>query len=99
MRQFAQPFAKERFDLLRGESLADPLRGRKIGAGEQPVIRRFKSDAFLPQLALEILMAVETELGRVGKVGAKLDEKRAKVLVHAVEVIEIDHGRGVIDPG
>ena len=44
-------------------------------------------------------MRIEAELGAVGKVGADLDEERAKVLVHAVEIIEVDHGGAVIDPG
>lgn len=58
-----------------------------------------QSDAFLAQLALEIFVAVEAKLGRIGEVGTELDEERPKVLVHTIEVIEIDHGRGVVDPG
>ena len=44
-------------------------------------------------------MAVEAELGRVREVGAELDEEGAEVLILAVEVIDVDHGCGVVDPG
>ena len=43
-------------------------------------------------------MAIEAKLGRVGKVGGELEEERAKVLVAAVEVIDVDHGGGIDDP-
>ena len=43
-------------------------------------------------------MAVQAELGIVGKIGAELQEKRAEVLVHAVEVM-INQGSGLHDPG
>ncbi len=43
-------------------------------------------------------MPVQAELGVVGEVGTKLQEKRAEVLVHAVEVIIIDQGGGFNDP-
>src|SRR2546423_3346273 len=44
-------------------------------------------------------MAVETELGRVRKVRTELQEEGAKVLVQAVEVINVDHGARIDDPG
>jgi hypothetical protein len=44
-------------------------------------------------------MAVEAKLGRVRKVGAELEEEWAEVFVPAVEVIDVDHGGGVDDPG
>jgi hypothetical protein len=36
-------------------------------------------------------VAVDAELAVVRKVGAKLDEERAEVLVYAVEVVLVDH--------
>ena len=58
MRQFSQPFAKESIDLLGGESLANALGGREFCAGKQPVIQRFKGDAFLAQQK-EVMDAVQ----------------------------------------
>ena len=46
-----------------------------------------------------VLVAVEAELGRVGKVGTELEKEGAEVLVHAVEVVVVDHRRGADDPG
>src|SRR6516162_1467135 len=44
-------------------------------------------------------MAVEAELGVVGKVRAELQKERSKVLVHAIEVIVVDHPCRLHDPG
>ena len=44
-------------------------------------------------------MAIDAELGRIGKVGAELDEKRSELFVQAVEIVEVYMGRAVIDPG
>jgi len=44
-------------------------------------------------------VAVQAELGIVGKIGAELQEKRAEVLVHAVKIVMIDQSRGLHDPG
>ena len=44
-------------------------------------------------------MAVEAELGEVREVGTELDEEGAEVLILAVEVVDVDHGGGVVDPG
>src|ERR1035438_462377 len=62
------------------------------------VVHGLEINAALRQLALQILMAVESELGRIGKVGAELEEEGAEVLVAAVEVIDVDHGGGINDP-
>src|SRR5205823_5921627 len=72
--------------------------GFEVGTGEQTVVQGLESNATLGQLALEIFMAVETELGRVREVGAKLEEKGAEVLIAAVEVIDVDQGGGIDDP-
>src|SRR5258708_39041704 len=44
-------------------------------------------------------MAVEAELGRIREIGAELEEEGAEVLVAAVEVIDVDHGGGINNPG
>ncbi len=43
-------------------------------------------------------MPVDAELAGVGKIRAELDEEWPEVSVHAVEVVVIDHGTGVVDP-
>jgi len=51
------------------------------------------------QLAFGVFVPVQAELGVVGEVGTELQEKRAEVLVHTIEVIVIDQGSGFDDPG
>src|SRR5206468_570098 len=48
---------------------------------------------------LGVLVAVDAQLGVVGEVRAELQEEGAKVLIEAVEVEVVDHGRGLDDPG
>jgi hypothetical protein len=43
-------------------------------------------------------MAVDAVLGVVGEVGAELQEERSKVLVHAIKIVMVDHGRGFHNP-
>jgi hypothetical protein len=43
-------------------------------------------------------VAVEAQLGVVGEVGAELQEERAEVTVHDVEVEVVDHPSGLHDP-
>jgi hypothetical protein len=45
------------------------------------------------------MMSVEAKLGIVGEVGAELEKERAEVLVDAIEVKLIDHGRRADEPG
>ena len=66
---------------------------------EDAVVQRLEGDAFLGQLPLDVLVAVEAQLGVVGKVGAELEEERAEVAVDGIEVELVDHGRGAHDPG
>jgi len=42
-------------------------------------------------LALEIFVAVDAELGIVGKVGAELQEERPEFFVDAIEIVVVDH--------
>ena len=81
------------------QAVAELLQARGIGAGEDAVVQRLEGDAFLGQLPLDVLVAVDAQLGVVGEVGAELEEERAEVLVDAVEVEVVDHGRGPHDPG
>src|ERR1700726_1189762 len=46
----------------------------------------------------EILVAIDAELGIVGKVGAELQEERPEVLIDAIEIVVVDHRGGFHDP-
>jgi hypothetical protein len=50
------------------------------------------------KLPLEILVAVDAELGIVGKIGAEFQEERPEVLIDAVEIVVVDHRGGFHDP-
>ena len=50
-------------------------------------------------LSLGVLMAVEADPCGVGEVGGELDEQRAEVLVHQVEVVVVAHHRAAGKPG
>jgi len=98
MRQQSEPFAEEGIDLGSVQAIAEALGGFEVGTAKQAVVQGFKRDVAFGQLAFEVFMSVEAELGEVGKVGAELDEERSEILIDAVEVIGVDHGRGVSDP-
>src|SRR6516162_6588271 len=44
-------------------------------------------------------MPIDAELGRVGKIGAELDEERPEVFIQTVEVVKVHVGAAVVDPG
>jgi len=96
--QQLEPFAEEPLDFLLVEAVGDGLGCGGVGAGQQAVVESLESNAAFGQLALEVFMAVDAELAAVGKVGTELEEERPEVLVDTVEVIEVDHRGGVIDP-
>jgi hypothetical protein len=43
-------------------------------------------------------VAVDAELGRIGKIRAELDEKLPEVFIQTVEIVEVHIGAAVIDP-
>src|SRR5512135_1468222 len=53
----------------------------------------------LSQLTLDVLVPVDAGLGVVREVGADLEEERAEVLIEAIEVEVVDHGRAAHNPG
>src|SRR5450755_2509758 len=87
MRQAPQPLAQKPIDFFRRQAVAQPLRQLRIGAGLDAVVERLEGDPALGQLALEVLVAVDAELGVIGKIGAELQEERSEVLIDAVEII------------
>jgi hypothetical protein len=99
VRQAGEPFAEEGVYLGVAQAVTDALGGLDIRTGKQAVVHGLESDAAVGQLALQIFMAVEAKLGRIREIGAELEEEGAEVLVAAVEVIDVDHGGGINDPG
>src|SRR5215218_3035603 len=97
--QDRQPFAQQRVDVFRAEAVADRLDSGHVLAGGEPVVQRLEPDAGLRGLAFGPLVAVDAQLGGVGEVGAELEEERAEVGVHAVEVEEVDERRRADQPG
>jgi hypothetical protein len=98
MWQAAEPFAQQLIDLGGREIVANPLRQLDVGAGLDPIIEGFEWYASLGQLALEVFVAIDVELGVVRKVGTDLQEEGAEVLIDAVEVVVIDHRGCVHNP-
>ncbi len=93
-----EPLAEKSLDLLFIETFRQALCCPRVRATQKPVVERFELDAAPGQLPLEILVPVDAELAGVGKIRAELDEEWPEVSVHAVEVVVIDHGTGVVDP-
>ena len=93
-----EPLAGEGVDPRGREAIARGLGPARGGATEQPVVEGLEGYAGPGELLLHVLMPVQTELARVGEVGAELHEERAEVAIDAVEVEVRDHGRGPHEP-
>jgi len=63
MRQAPQPFAQQPIDLVRRQAVAQPLRQLRVSARLDAVVERLEGDPALGRLALEVLVAVDAELG------------------------------------
>src|SRR5262245_41485050 len=98
MRQAAKPFAQELIDLGGRETITQPLRQLGVGTRLDAVIEGLERHTALGQLALEVFVTVDGELGVVREVGAELQKEWAEVLIDGVEVVVIDHSRGLNDP-
>ena len=81
------------------QAIEDLLQALGIGTGANAVIQGLEGDASLRKLAFGILVAVQTDPRRVGKVGGELDEQGAEVRIHDVEVVLVAHHRGTVQPG
>jgi len=91
MGQPGQPFAQHPLNPRSAEPRGERLQARWIRTGHDAIVGCFIGDALRGQLALEVLVPIETELGVVGKVRAELQEERTKVAVHPVDVVLVDH--------
>ena len=74
MRQPGQPLARQRVDAPGRDLRAELLQALRVGATEDAVVERLEGDAFLGELALDVLVAVDAELGVIGK--ARKDLRR-----------------------
>ena len=83
MRQSRQPLAQQRVDLGGRQSVAELLQTLGVGTAQNAVVEGLEGDAFLGQLPLDVFVAVDAQLGVVGKVGAELEEERAEIFVDA----------------
>ena len=99
VRQSMEPLAQQRVDARGVQPVTERLRPRGAGTGQQAVIQSLKGDAFLEQLAFEILMAVQAQLGVVRKVRAELEEEGAKVPIDGIDIVLIDQRGGAGQPG
>ena len=98
MRWPAQPFAKKGFDLLLVETVADALCSWQVLTPRDPVVQCFIFNTPAIKLTLQILVAVDAELGRIGKIRAELDEKGPEVFIQTIKIVEVYIGAAVIDP-
>jgi hypothetical protein len=80
-RQPVQPPLGEYLDGAWLQRIADLLQGGRVVAGGEAVGQLGEPDPRPLRLPLGPLMAVEPDLGRVGEVGADLDERRAEALI------------------
>ena len=99
MRQSCQPLAQQPINLALIEPIADSLQRPGVVAREDAVVERLEGDAALAQLALGVLVAVDTQPGVVRKVGTELQEERAEVAVDAVEIVVVHHRAAIDHPG
>jgi len=86
-REAVQPPLGEHLDGARLQPVADLLQGGRVFAGGEPVGQLGEGDPGLGGLPLGPLMPVDPDLGRVGEIGAHLDERRAEISVPQVEVV------------
>lgn len=89
MRQAAEPLSQQGVDLGRRQAVTERLQLPGGHTRAEAIIERLVSEAALGKLALDVLVPVQTELGVVGKVAAELQEERAEVPVHGVEVVVV----------
>jgi hypothetical protein len=72
MGQATQPLPEDRVDLGGIEGVRDALHAPAVGTRPDAVVQRFERDLAHGQLAFQPLMALQTELGGVGKVRTEL---------------------------
>jgi hypothetical protein len=76
--QAGQPLAQQGVDLGGGQAVSQLLQALGVGAAQDAVVEGLEGDALLGQLPLDVLVAVDAELGVVREVGAELQEEGPK---------------------
>jgi hypothetical protein len=71
VREAGEPLARQGLDARGREPVAERLGAARVGAGKEPIVERFEGDARAGELALQVLVPVETELAGIGEVGAE----------------------------
>src|SRR5262249_34727528 len=99
VRQNPEPVAQQRLDLYCAQTITDLLQPRYVLAGGEPVVQRPESDLLFGRLAFGPFMAVDAQLGGIREVAAELEEERAEIGIHAVEIEEVDERRRSHQPG
>jgi hypothetical protein len=99
VRQARQPLAPQGLDPRGREPVAQRLEQPGLRAADNAVVQRLVGDAPLGELALDVLVPIETELGGVREVRAELQEEGAEVSIDAIEVVVVHHRRGPHQPG
>jgi hypothetical protein len=74
MGEEAQPLAQQTVDLVRRQAVANLLKPLRVGAAKHTIVEGLIGDALPLQLVLGVFIAVQAQLGAIGKVGAKLDK-------------------------
>ncbi len=97
-RQTVHPLADHPRDAVLVKTIQNRLQSIRIITAQHPVVQRLIADARLVQLTLGVLMPVEVHPTGVRKVRAHLDEHRAEVIVHHVEVVVVAHHLAAVQP-
>jgi hypothetical protein len=84
--QQAQPFSQQGVDLLCRQGVAERLGSLGVIAGQEAIVQGLKANRSVFQLPFDPFVAVETQFGITGKVGAELQEEGPKVAIHTVDV-------------
>ena len=90
MRKQTEPLAQKAVDLPRCKTIADALHPPRLFAGQDSVVQCFVANPLPVELALEVLVAVDAELGCVREARSELEEERAEVAIYAIEVVVVD---------
>jgi hypothetical protein len=82
-----RPAIEEGLDIARAQRITRGLQGGGVGTRQKPIIETLETNPLAPELLLDPLMAVETDLYRVRDVGADLDECRPPLAIVEVEIV------------
>jgi hypothetical protein len=81
-----QPLAQQRVDVRRTQLVADRLQGGRVGDRGEPVVQCLEGYPGPAGLPLRPVIAVDARPGAAGEAGAELEEERAGIGVHGIDV-------------